>query len=95
MDVTSTVNASTSACEYVKTVDAELDGERITTEENLTVCDESAMDVNTGDPYLPPLIPNEAIFKAKVSHVAEDGTIYVIQECLGNIAYLECKITVC
>ncbi|XP_075707719.1 RING finger protein 17 isoform X2 [Rhinoderma darwinii] len=36
------------------------------------------------EPYLPPLLPDQKTFSAKVSHVAEDGTIHVIQECLEN-----------
>lgn len=78
MEVDKTVSTSTKAHESVKEANAKSD------EENITVIDESAIVVNAEEPYLPPILPNETTFIAKVSHVAEDGTVYVIQECLGN-----------
>ncbi|XP_077154444.1 RING finger protein 17 isoform X2 [Ranitomeya variabilis] len=41
-----------------------------------------AMEPVVDEPYLPPLLPEEKTFSAKVSHVGDDGIIYVIQECL-------------
>ncbi|XP_072261468.1 RING finger protein 17 [Pyxicephalus adspersus] len=90
MKVNNTASTSTTAHEFEKRVNTEprnakSNGEnRVSPEENITVSDESAMDLNTEDPYLPPLIPTETTFMAKISHVAEDGTIYAIQDSLGN-----------
>lgn len=86
MEIDKTASTSTKAHEYVKGANAESRNDK-SDEENITVIDESAIDVNVEETYLPPLIPNETTFIAKVSHVAEDGTIYVIQECLGNFAF--------
>ncbi|XP_040282180.1 RING finger protein 17 [Bufo bufo] len=51
---------------------------------NIAVPEEAAVEPMVAEPYLPPLLPEEKKFSAKVLHVAEDGTIYVIQECLEN-----------
>lgn len=87
MEVDKTVSTSTKAHESVKEANAESRYDK-SDEENITVIDESAIDVNAEEPYLPPILPNETTFIAKVSHVAEDGTVYVIQECLGNFLFL-------
>ncbi|KAM5180578.1 RING finger protein 17 [Mantella aurantiaca] len=89
MEVNKTARTSIGACESVTSASAEpscakSNEESNTVEENFTVSDEIAMDVNIEEPYLPPLIPNETTFMAKVSHIAEDGTIYVIQDCLDK-----------
>ncbi|XP_069808960.1 RING finger protein 17-like isoform X2 [Dendropsophus ebraccatus] len=44
--------------------------------------EEPSIEEMAEDPYLPPLLPDEESFPAKVCHVAEDGTIYVVQGCL-------------
>ncbi|XP_077340104.1 RING finger protein 17 isoform X2 [Lithobates pipiens] len=83
MEVDKAASTSTKAHEYVKGANAESRNDK-SDEENITLIDESAVAVNVEATYLPPLIPNETTFIAKVSHVAEDGTVYVIQECLDK-----------
>lgn len=54
---------------------------------NIEEPEEPVMEPMVDEPYLPPLLPEEETFLAKVNHVGEDGTIYIIQECLGNTFY--------
>ncbi|XP_053312057.1 RING finger protein 17 [Spea bombifrons] len=51
--------------------------------DNPETCEPLA-DQDINEPYLPPLIPDAKLFSAKVSHVAEDGIIYVIPKSLEN-----------
>ncbi|XP_068123043.1 RING finger protein 17 [Hyperolius riggenbachi] len=51
---------------------------------HISVVEESNIEVNREEPYLPPVIPNEPTFIAKVTHVAEDGTVFAVQESLEN-----------
>ncbi|XP_073439207.1 RING finger protein 17 isoform X2 [Dendrobates tinctorius] len=65
-------------------IDSQTDSIKIITSEqsNAAVPEKPAMEPMVDEPYLPPLLPEEKTFSAKVSHVNDDGTIYVIQECL-------------
>ncbi|XP_063807686.1 RING finger protein 17 isoform X2 [Pseudophryne corroboree] len=63
----------------------EYDSDTVTNkEEIIPVSDEPMVEPIIDEPYRPPLLPEEKTFSAKVTYVAEDGTIYVIQESLEN-----------
>ncbi|KAM4043964.1 RING finger protein 17 [Anomaloglossus baeobatrachus] len=51
---------------------------------NAALPEKPAMEPIVDEPYLPPVLPDENTFSAKVSHVGDDGIIYVIQECFEN-----------
>ncbi|XP_069825873.1 RING finger protein 17-like isoform X2 [Dendropsophus ebraccatus] len=51
---------------------------------DITGEEEPVIEPMVDNPYLPPLLPDKETFSAKVHHVADDGTIYVVQECLES-----------
>ncbi|XP_056416035.1 RING finger protein 17 [Hyla sarda] len=58
---------------------------KVKSEQNgITEHEEPVMEPIVGEPYLPPVLPDEKTFLAKVHHVGDDGAIYVVQECLEN-----------
>ncbi|XP_075122157.1 RING finger protein 17 [Leptodactylus fuscus] len=69
----------------VKDIKSEPESESVVTvtseQSNIT---EPVMESMVDEPYLPPVLPDQKTFLAKVHHIAEDGTIYVVQECLEN-----------
>ncbi|XP_071990357.1 RING finger protein 17 isoform X2 [Engystomops pustulosus] len=70
--------------EPVKDLSCESEAECPATRSQQNNTAEPVMERVVEEPYLPPLLPNDKTFSAKVSHIAEDGTLYVIQECLEN-----------
>ncbi|XP_075054987.1 RING finger protein 17 isoform X2 [Mixophyes fleayi] len=88
MDVNETTkladNADVSVQEVISAPVSESD-KTVTGEENIVpISEDPVVETTIDEPYLSPPLPNEKTFVAKVSYVAEDGTIHVIQQSLEN-----------
>ncbi|XP_063296325.1 RING finger protein 17 [Pelobates fuscus] len=51
---------------------------------NIEKNEEPMTEQNINEPYIPPVIPDSKIFMAKVTHITEQGIVYVIHESLES-----------